>query len=91
MPYYVYILLCQDESYYTGYTKNPKRRIKQHKKGQGSKYTRTHKIKKIVYLEKFRSLNEALKREHKIKTLSHKEKQQLIENQQKHRKAPQKL
>jgi len=88
MPYYVYILLCQDGSYYTGYTKNPKRRIKQHEKGQGSRYTRTHKAKKLLYLEKFSNLNEALKREHKIKTLSHKEKQHIIENNKGHRKTP---
>ncbi|MBU2475221.1 MAG: GIY-YIG nuclease family protein, partial [Nanoarchaeota archaeon] len=31
--FYVYILLCKDNSYYTGYTNNLKNRIKKHKEG----------------------------------------------------------
>ena len=34
MPYYVYIVLCKDGSYYTGYAKDLKHRVEQHKKGQ---------------------------------------------------------
>jgi len=32
MPYYAYILLCKDGSYYTGYAKNVEQRVEQHKK-----------------------------------------------------------
>jgi len=32
MPYYVYILLCKDGSYYTGYAKDMKSRLEQHRK-----------------------------------------------------------
>ena len=82
MPYYVYILLCKDGSYYTGYAKDLKHRVEQHKKGRGARYTRIHEAEKMVYVEKFSSRSEAMKRERKIKSLSHSEKQQLINSQQ---------
>jgi len=78
MTYYVYILLCKDGSYYTGYAKDLKHRVEQHKKGRGARYTRIHEAEKMVYVEKFSSRSEAMKRERRIKSLSHSEKQQLI-------------
>ena len=78
MPYYVYVLLCKDGSYYTGHAKNVKRRLEQHKRGQGARYTRMHEPEKIVYVEKFNSRSEAMKREQEIKTFSHSKKQKLV-------------
>jgi putative endonuclease len=83
MPYYVYIILCKDSSYYTGYAENVKRRLEQHKKGQGAKYTRMHEPEKIVYVEEFDSRSEAMKREQEIKSLSHNKKQQLVNSHNK--------
>ena len=78
MPYNVYILLCKDGSYYTGYTKDIKNRVEQHKKGQGARYTQMHQAQKIVYVEEFKSRSEAMRRERKIKSLKHTEKQRLV-------------
>ena len=78
MPYYVYILLCEDGSYYTGYAKDAERRVERHRKGQGAKYTRVHQFEKIVYVEEFDSRSEAMNREREIKTLSHSKKQRLV-------------
>jgi putative endonuclease len=78
MPFYVYMLLCEDGSYYTGYTKDVQSRVLQHRKGRGSKYTKSHKPKRLVYTEEWPSLREALKRERAIKRLSHNKKRQLI-------------
>jgi putative endonuclease len=78
MPYYVYILLCKDGSYYTGYAEDVKRRVERHKKGQGAKYTRMHEPEEIVYVEEFDSRSEAMKREREIKSLSHNKKQLLV-------------
>lgn len=78
MPYYVYILLCKDGSYYTGHAKNVKHRIEQHKKGQGARYTRMHEPAKIVYVEEFNSRSDAMKREREIKSFSHSKKQRLV-------------
>ena len=78
MPYYVYILLCEEDSYYTGYAKDAERRVERHRKGQGAKYTRVHQFEKIVYVEEFDSRSEAMNREREIKTLSHSKKQRLM-------------
>ena len=77
MTYYVYIILCKDGSYYTGYAEDVKCRVELHKKGQGARYTRMHKPEKIVYVEEFDSRSEAMKREREIKSLSHSKKQRL--------------
>ncbi len=81
MPYYVYILLCKDGSYYTGYAEDVNNRIERHKKGQGSRYTRIHEPEKIVYKERFESRREAMKREREVKSLTHKDKQRLANSQ----------
>jgi putative endonuclease len=80
MPYYVYILLCKDGSYYTGHAKNVEHRVEQHKKGQGARYTRMHEPAKIVYVEEFNSRCDAMKREREIKSFNHSKKQRLIDS-----------
>jgi len=83
LSYYVYILRCKDGSYYTGHAKDVEKRFEMHKKGRGAKYTRMHEPEKLVYMEEFESRSEAMKRERRIKTLSHNKKQQLINNNSK--------
>lgn len=80
LSYYVYILRCNDGSYYTGHAKDPERRFKLHKYGRGARYTRMHEPEELVYIEEFESRGEAMKKERQIKTLSHYTKQQLIKN-----------
>jgi putative endonuclease len=80
LHYYVYILLCKDGSYYTGHAKDVERRLEIHRKGRGAKYTRIHEPERLVYVERFESRGEAMRRERQIKTLSHDKKQQLIAN-----------
>ena len=76
--YYVYLLICDDGSYYTGYTNNVALRFQKHKKGSGARYTRTHRPEKVVYVEEFRTHGAAIRRERQIKSLSHKEKHELV-------------
>jgi putative endonuclease len=66
--WFVYVLLCADNSLYTGYSDNPEKRFQEHKKGKGGRYTRSHKPLKIVYTEQLNSKSEALKRESVIKS-----------------------
>jgi len=66
--WFVYILLCSDNSLYTGYSPDPKKRFLEHKRGKGGKYTRSHKPLKIIYTEEFATKSEALKREIEIKS-----------------------
>lgn len=81
MPFCVYILLCRDGTFYTGYTKDVTARTKLHQNGNGAKYTKTHKPEKLAYTELFNSRSEAMRREREIKKLSHKQKAILINSQ----------
>ncbi|HVP27416.1 MAG TPA: GIY-YIG nuclease family protein [Candidatus Bathyarchaeia archaeon] len=83
MQYCVYVILCDNNSFYTGYTKNLDRRIRLHKNGRGARYTRIHKPKKLVYVEKFDSRREAMQREKKVKRLNHQQKLELIKTKSK--------
>ena len=77
-PQYVYILLCEDGSYYTGYSTDPNRRFREHALGKGAKSTKSHKPKELLYIEKYKTRSEALKSEHQIKQLTHEQKEQLM-------------
>ena len=81
MPYYVYVILCDDGSFYTGYTKNVKSRLRLHINGKGARYTRMHKPKGLVYTEQFESRAEAMKREKRLKKLGHQQKRRLAKLQ----------
>jgi putative endonuclease len=81
MPYYVYIILCNDGSFYTGYTKNVKARARLHANGRGARYTKMHKPQEIAYIEQLTSRAEAMKREKTIKKLNHQQKEDLIKSQ----------
>jgi putative endonuclease len=74
----VYILKCSDGSLYTGWTNNIGKRIKAHKEGSASKYTRSRRPVKLVYLETMSGKSEALKREREIKLMSRGRKLELI-------------
>jgi len=78
--YFVYILLCDDGSYYTGYTNNPANRFIEHSKGRGARYTRMHKPNGIAYLQNLKTRSAAMKRERQIKTFTHEQKRSLIES-----------
>jgi len=80
MDYYVYILRCKDGSYYTGHAKDPQKRFELHKKGRGARYTLIHEPEELTYIEAFETRGEAMRRERKIKTLSHDKKKELIVN-----------
>jgi putative endonuclease len=83
MPYYVYVILCKDNSFYTGYTKDLDSRMRLHMNGKASRYTRMHRPQKIVYVEEFGSRAEAMKKEKKVKRLKHSQKLALINSQNK--------
>ena len=81
MQFTVYILLCSDGSFYTGYTKDLQARTKQHQEGKGAKYTRSHRPQRVVYVEQFNSRGEAMKRERELKKLNHRKKLELASSQ----------
>lgn len=72
--YFVYILLCNDFTLYTGSTNNVKKRFQEHMLGKGAKYTKSHPPLRIVHIEQFASKSDALKREIEIKSWTRQEK-----------------
>ena len=81
--FYVYILECQDNTLYTGYTVDIKERVNTHNAGLGAKYTRGRLPVRLVYKEVLASKSDALKREYEIKSLSRSNKLKLIETYKK--------
>jgi len=71
------MLLCDDRSYYTGYTSNVASRLRRHKKGRGARYTKMRRPRRIVHVENFRTRRAAMKRERQIKSLTHEQKRNL--------------
>lgn len=76
--YYTYIILTVNNTLYCGYTDDPVKRFEKHQAGLAAKYTRAHKPLKIVYLKEFSTKSEAMKEECRIKKLSRKQKEMLI-------------
>ena len=77
--YYVYILLCSDNSYYTGITNNIDKRINEHNHSLNkTSYTYSRRPVKIVYKETFQNPNDAILWEKRIKGWSRRKKEALI-------------
>lgn len=78
-PYYVYIVKCSDDTYYTGIAVNVEKRIDVHNTSPlGARYTKMRRPVLLVYTEACGSRSEALKREYAIKQLPRKGKESLI-------------
>lgn len=79
--YWVYILLCENGNYYTGYTTNLERRLQEHAQGSAkSKYTRSFKMVKLMRAWEFDTKSQAMSAEIYIKKLTKLEKIALIKN-----------
>ncbi|NFA59544.1 GIY-YIG nuclease family protein [Clostridium sporogenes] len=76
---YVYIVECRDKTLYTGWTTDIERRVNQHNKGEGAKYTRARRPVVLKYFEEFDTNGEAMKRECEIKKLSRQDKIKLFD------------
>ena len=81
--YYTYIIRCKDNSLYTGYTSDIKRRVKEHEKGINSKYTRAKGFEKLEVYFISDTKSSAMKLESYIKKLTRKKKLLIIENPEK--------
>jgi len=67
--WYVYILECQDGSYYTGVTNDVDVRMDAHATGKGSKYVYKKGFKKLLRVKPCKDKSEACKCEYTIKQL----------------------
>ncbi len=78
---FVYMLLCEDGSLYTGITTDILRRMREHckKKGVGAKYTRAHPVRELAALWELPTLREAARVEYRLKRLTPAKKRALVE------------
>ena len=79
--HFVYIVRCRDGTLYTGYARDPERRARMHNAGRGAKYTARRLPVSLVYWELCDSRSSALKREHQLKRLARRQKEELLARQ----------
>lgn len=85
--YFVYMLECSDGSYYSGYTTDVERRLKEHNgeldtpsRSSSARYTRGRRPVILIRTEVFATRSDALKREAAIKKLTRPEKELLLKS-----------
>ena|SRR5690554_7418072 len=76
---HVYILECNDESYYVGSTRNLENRLEQHANGVGAEYTRRRLPVKLVFAYELERVDEAFALEKRIQNWSRAKREALIE------------
>ena len=74
---YVYMIRCQNESLYTGWTPDLEKRLAAHKSGKGAAYTRGFGAECLAYAEALPDRSAALRREAAIKRLTKEKKEEL--------------
>jgi putative endonuclease len=74
---FVYLLRCADGSLYCGWSTDPERRLRQHRAGTASRYTRRRQPVELVYTREFATQSEAMREEIRIKRLPPAEKRRL--------------
>ncbi|WP_283636976.1 GIY-YIG nuclease family protein [Aquaticitalea lipolytica] len=78
--YYVYIIKCSDNSFYTGITNNLDKRFQEHILGKHKDcYTYKRRPLELKFHETFNDVLQAIYFEKKIKKWTHKKKQALID------------
>ncbi len=74
VKWWVYIIRCGDDSFYTGIAINVERRLKTHQDGRGARYTRGRGPLQLWWTSGPWAHADALKEERRIKRLSHRRK-----------------
>ena len=81
MSWQVYMILCSDNSLYTGISNDVERRMLQHAGQRGAKYFRGRQPEQLVYLESGHDRSTASQREAAIKKLRRIDKEHLIQSE----------
>jgi putative endonuclease len=76
--HFVYIVRCADGTLYTGYARDPTARVKAHNSGRGARYTSGRRPVRLMYVESFELVGDALRRERALKRRSRAQKEALI-------------
>lgn len=68
-PYWLYLLECQDGSYYAGIAVDVQKRLAEHRQGKGAAYTASHPPLRVLASQVYPTRAEALKAEYALKQL----------------------
>ena len=77
--YYVYIMASRSRRLYVGVTSDLERRVGEHKAGEVPGFTRKYNMDRLVYVEEYGEVEEAIAREKQIKGWRREKKVGLIE------------
>jgi len=77
-PFFTYMLLCSDKSYYVGHTDDLELRLAQHETDVTGGYTATRRPIQLVWFEEFPTREEAKMAEAQLKKWSRRKKEVLI-------------
>ncbi len=77
-PYYFYVLLCADGTFYGGFTDDVAARVATHNAGKGAKYTASRRPVRLLYHEAFADKHEALSAEWHFKHQSRRRKELFV-------------
>src|SRR5690606_25315435 len=75
---YMYILVCSDDSFYTGSTRNLVKRVIEHQAGLGANHTKKRLPIELVYYEEFSRIDRAFNGEKQVQGWSRKKKEALV-------------
>lgn len=68
MTYYIYIITNQRNTVlYIGVTDNIQRRMYEHKSKLVEGFSKTYNLDKLIYVEEYKDINEAIRREKQLK------------------------
>jgi putative endonuclease len=81
MNWQVYMILCSDNTLYTGISNDVDRRVSQHASQCGAKYFRARRPRRLVYLESGHNRSTASRREAAIKKMARSDKERLIDSE----------
>ncbi len=79
--YYIYMIRCADDSLYTGITTDLERRMREHREGDGAKYTASHPVTEICTAWSSDNRSHASRLEYYIKTLKKPQKERLVKGE----------
>ncbi|WP_203364439.1 GIY-YIG nuclease family protein [Bacillus sp. REN10] len=77
--HYFYVLECRDGSFYGGYTTNIEKRVTTHNAGKGAKYTRGRGPVRLIHVETYPTVTEAMRAEYAFKQLTRKQKMNYLQ------------
>jgi putative endonuclease len=75
----VYVLASRSQTLYIGVTSDLNRRLAEHRRGEGSAFARKYRVTRLVYVETYGFVGDALRREKQLKGWTRAKKLALIE------------